>query len=206
MTSGCRAGFRVFGSACWARCRSFRQVRQSVHVGTEPTQLRGRGVPRRACRTRQAPRRRIGHRKPRRVRWRLHARRHLDLRAGPDASGYPGGRRDRGARAVCPASDLRACLFCRRVSEFLKAHMPRDLPLCKQQRRDGGCRFRHPTLTQGLAAQAVERAMSTAILSWRAAIFSASLALAFCPPSSVLRMTRSALRAWARSRMASLRP
>ncbi len=69
-----------------------------------------------------------------------------------------------------------------------------------------GCRFRHPTLTQGLAAQAVERAISTAILSWRAAIFSASLALAFCPPTSVLRMTRSALRAWARSRMASLRP
>ena len=43
--------------------------------------------------------------------------------------------------------------------------------------------------SENLAAQAVERAMSTAILSWRAAIFSASLALAFCPPSSVLSMT-----------------
>ena len=33
-------------------------------------------------------------------------------------AGYPRGpSRDRGARAVCPASDLRACLFCRRVSE-----------------------------------------------------------------------------------------
>ena len=52
-------------------------------------------------------------------------------------------------------------------------------------------------LTQRLAAQkAVERAMSTAILSWRATIFPASLALAFCPPTSVLRsrMTRSALK------------
>ena len=45
-----------------------------------------------------------------------------------------------------------------------------------------------------------------AILSWRATIFSASLALAFCPPTSVLRKTKYALRAWARSRMASLRP
>ena len=95
---------------------------------------------------------------------------------------------------------------CRGVEEAPKPCMPRDLPLCNNNAVTVGCRFRHPTLTQGLAAQAVERAMSTAILSWRAAIFSASLALAFCPPSSVLSMTRSALRAWARSRMASLRP